>query len=295
MGPREVMEEELKPLTLDLSVWRPVEPSGLSPAALNEVVTTLIKAKRPLVVTAYLGRNIEAPAELVRLSDTLGVMVHESCPSAVNFPASHWGHQSVFWNGSGQAPALSEADVVLIIDADVPWIPAECNPRKDAKVSHFDVDPLKVTMPLWYIQCQHRYKVDGLVALQQINEALKTQKLDQVAIQNRIKVLKERHIKRKETLVLAAEPQKNEVISVAFLVSTIKKHLPKGSILLNEAISNYGPVCDQYAADEPGTMFTSGAGSLGWGIGSAVGACLALKSTKPGSDAIVLSIIGGWF
>ena len=120
------------------------------------------------------------------------------------------------------------------------------------------------------------------------------QKLDQFAIQNRINVLKERHVKRKETLALAGEPQKNGIISVAFLVSTIKKHLPKESILMNEGISNYGPVCDRYAADEPGTMFTLGTGSLGWGNGPAVGASLAIKSTKSGSDAIVLSIIRGW-
>ena len=293
VGPREVMEEEVKPMKLDRALWNPVEASGLAPKALKQVVDALVGAKHPLVVTAYLGRNKEAPAQLVKLSETLGLMVHESCPSAVNFPASHWGHQSIFWNGQGQAPALTEADVVLVIDADVPWIPAECKPNAAAQVFHFDVDPLKETMPVWYIQCHHRYKVDGTVALEQINDALASKTLDQKAIDARIATLKQRHTKRLATIAKDAEPRSDGVITAAFLVATIRKQLPKGSILMNEGISNYGPVCDQYAADEPGTMFTAGAGSLGWGIASAPGACLALKKTKPaGSDAIVLSIIG---
>ena len=220
-------------------------------------------------------------------------MVHESCPSAVNFPASHWEYQSVFWNGQGQAPALTEADVVLVIDADVPWIPADCKPKANAQVFHLDVDPLRETMPVWYIQCQHRYNVDGMVALQQINEALASKQLDQTAIDARIATLKQRHTLRLATLAQAAEPRSDGVITSVFVVATIRMHLPKGSVLMNEGISNYGPVCDHYAAEEPGAMFSSGAGSLGWGIASAPGASLALKKMKTArSDAIVLSIVG---
>ena len=290
VGPREVMEEEVKPMKLDRALWNAIEASGLSPKALKQVVAALAGAKHPLVITGYLGKDREAPAELVKLSEKLGLMVHETCPAAVNFPTSHWGYQSV-WYG-GPAPVLTEADVILIIDADVPWIPVTCQPNADAQVFHFDVDPLKETMPVWYIQCHHRYTVNGKVALEQINEALSSKTLDGKAIDARIATLKQRHAKRLATLAKAAEPRSDGVITPAFVAATVRKHLPKGSVLMNESVSNLVPVIDHFAADEPGTMFM-GSGNLGWGIACSPGASLALKKMKPaGSDAILLNIVG---
>ena len=51
-------------------------------------------------------------------------------------------------------PVLAEADVVLVIDSDVPWIPSVNAASPDAAIYHIDVDPLKETMPLWYIKAR---------------------------------------------------------------------------------------------------------------------------------------------
>ena len=48
-----------------------------------------------------------------------------------------------------QNPALGDADLVLVIDSDVPWIPTVSHPAASARVHHIDVDPLKSNMPLW--------------------------------------------------------------------------------------------------------------------------------------------------
>ena len=43
---------------------------------------------------------------------------------------------------------LKEADVVLVVDCDVPWIPKEGKPKPDAKIIHIGPDPLFARYPL---------------------------------------------------------------------------------------------------------------------------------------------------
>ncbi len=43
---------------------------------------------------------------------------------------------------------LKEADLVLVVDCDVPWIPKEGGPRAEAKVIHIGPDPLFARYPL---------------------------------------------------------------------------------------------------------------------------------------------------
>src|SRR5690606_20720958 len=107
-------------------------------------------------------------AELVRLCETLGVGVLESVPNAMNFPHDHPLYQGNQWNQPVQNEALAEADCVLVIDSDVPWIPTISRPSKDARIFHIDVDPLKENMPLWHIGAEETFRADAARALAQI-------------------------------------------------------------------------------------------------------------------------------
>ena len=196
----------------------------------------MLTAKHPLVVTSYIGKNPKAVSLLVNLCDKLSVAVHESCPSAMNFPASHPSHQGCQWNGGGQALALAEADVVLVIDSDVPWIPKENNPAKDAKIFHIDVDPLKEQMPLFYIPAQRRYKADAEVALTQILEALEGKSMDKEGVKRRRHDLSERHQKRIQKLDKLETISGND-ITTPILMGVFRKVVPKQSTLMIEASS----------------------------------------------------------
>ena len=46
---------------------------------------------------------------------------------------------------------LAEADVILAIDSDVPWIKVTSRPAPDAEIYCVDIDPLKSQMPMWHI------------------------------------------------------------------------------------------------------------------------------------------------
>lgn len=101
-----------------------------------------MQAKRPLIITSYLGRNTKAVDALVKLSETISIPIFLTCPSVVNVP---WSCKTLVGMnyGMGKNEWLEEADCVLILDSDIPWIPLHTRPREDAQIFHIDVDPLK--------------------------------------------------------------------------------------------------------------------------------------------------------
>ena len=116
-----------------------------------------------MVVTSYLGRNPAAVTELVRFCNQLGVGVLESAPNTVNYPHSDALYQGNHWNHPFQNRALAEADLVLVIDSDVPWIATVSKPKDDAAIIIIDVDPLKPSTPLWYIKAGKGLRLEGRI------------------------------------------------------------------------------------------------------------------------------------
>lgn len=274
MAAREVMEEEVPPVTTDVSAWNPIEPTGLPPAGAQEIVRDLIAAKRPLIVTSYVGRIPEAVDELVRLAERLGIGVLESVPNHMNFPSDHSLYLGNQGNEPHQNPALAEADVVLLVDTDVPWIPKVNKPSSEARIYHIDIDPLKEQMPLWYIPTAASYRADATTALRQLNELLNAAQLDPGAIQARCMHYRRKHEEREEKL---REREKNpgEKITAEFLTACVRRHIDRDAVILNETITNYTAVTDHIGCTRPLTRFTSGASSLGWNGGASFGMKLA--------------------
>jgi len=283
MGPREVMEEQVEPVAINRAAWQPIEPSALPAAGVAQIAAALAGAKFPLVVTSFIGRNPQAVAELVALCETLGVGVLESVPNYVNFPATHPLYLGNQWNLPKQNAALAEADVILVIDSDVPWIPTVSRPAENAVIFHIDIDPLKQQMPLWYIAAT-RYRADALTALRQLNHAAQAMDVGEAAARRaRFAAL---HEARAAALAGAGMPGGEDAIRGEYVVACLRAVIDENTIVISEGISHYHTICDHLRMDRPGTLFTSGGGSLGYSGGAAIGAKLA----RP--DATVIALCG---
>lgn len=286
MGPREVMEEKTEPVSLDPKLWEPISPSAIPPKNIAELVEDLMNAKNPLIVTSYLGRNPQAVEELVQLSEQLAIPVIESVSHAMNFPADnpmHWGHQ---WNTAAQNELLAQADFVLVLDSDVPWIPMKNKPAESATVYYIDMDPLKEEMPLWYIPSKRFFKADSQIALEQINHYLTSNDLiDEESIAQRRKKNTIIHEQMSEENKQLEKPQK-DVITPEYLTACVRELIDEDTIVLNEGISNYKTICTHIGTKNPGTLHGSGSGSLGWNGGAAIG----MKLANP--DKTVVSLTG---
>jgi len=99
-------------------------PSVPDPAALQRAVDALAAAKNPLVITAALGRDPLAVAELVGLAETLALPVVEYFHTHLNFPQDHPLHL-----GFDVDDLIENADVILVVEHDAPWTPVTARPR----------------------------------------------------------------------------------------------------------------------------------------------------------------------
>jgi acetolactate synthase-1/2/3 large subunit len=286
-GSREVMSEEVLPVTLAIDEWQPISPTAIAPRDVTALVADLLKAKKPLVVTSYLGRKTCAVKELIRLCHRLSIGVLESVPKSVNFPATDPLYQGNTWSEPQQNSALEQADLVLILDSDVPWIPVLSKPAKNAVVYHIDVDPLKERRPLWYIPVTKSFRADVTTALQQINDALDRATIDERAIEKR----RQHYDKLSQARVTELrdreqEHAKADVITAEYLSARVRHHADGNTVFLIEGVTNNRAMFDHLCASRPGSVFTSGGGSLGWNGGAAIGIKMALP------DATVVSLTG---
>lgn len=285
-GAREVMEEEIQPVTIDPSVWEPIMPTAMPPQAVTEVAAELAKAKKPLIVTSYLGRNPEAVSELVKFSERLSIPVIESCPNYMNFPSDHPLHCGYQWNTPGQNELIADADLILVFDSDVPWIPLKNKPADDATIYYFDIDPIKEEMPLWYIPSKRFFKVDSYIALQQLNQQLsEVQSIDSELVSSRLKTYSKVHESQRESLALLERPN-SDYITPEYLTACVREIMDENTIIMNEGISNYPTISNHIQANRSASLFGSGAGSLGWNGGASIGAKLA----EP--DKTIISLTG---
>ena len=289
VGAREVMEEETGRVSIDVADFAPIAPTPLAEAAVASLVEAMQKAARPLIVTSSVGRNSAAVSELVRFCGRLGVGVLESVPSYVNFPHNDPLYQGNVWNHPFQNPALAEADFILVVDSDVPWIPTVSKPSDNAAISIIDVDPLKESTPLWSIKARQCYRADAATAFAQVNARLDRVGIDEEAAERRRRHYAERYNERKAELA-RLEAQSGDVITPEFLTACVRRQAGLDAIVLNEGITNYPAICDHMAREQPGTMFASGGGSLGWSGGAAIG----MKLAAPQKTFIVMSGDGSY-
>ncbi|GAB1202561.1 hypothetical protein APSETT445_001179 [Aspergillus pseudonomiae] len=256
------------------------------------IATALINAKKPLVITGYLGRNPQAPPLLAELCDKLPINVLESVGSDMSMRTDHEAYLGVTITTH---PAVCEADVILILDCDVPWIPTAGKPRKGKRLApkpgillvdclgttvfHLDVDPLKQQMPLFSINATRRLKVSCEIALRQLNAFIDKQDIDRASYTMAFEARANRYLRWRQDLRARESPSQDGMIRVSYLASRLRHHLPDDTVYLVEAVSNAGLIIQHLNSTKPGTLVGSGAGGLGWGGGAALG----VKLAKPGA------------
>jgi acetolactate synthase-1/2/3 large subunit len=288
VGSREVLEAPAGHSGI-ATTWQGIRSSGLADEAITAIAGDLVRARRPLVVTSYLGRKRQAVEELKLLCERLGIGVLESVPNYTNFPHDHCLYLGNQWNTAERNPLLAEADVILVIDSDVPWIPVSNRPNDEATIHHIDVDPLKCQMPLAALSSKFAYQADACTALRQVNAYLGELALSPAVLQERKTHYANWHRRRRATLEERERPHEG-IITPEYLTSRIRRVLDSDTLVMNEGISNYQVIADHLSMNEPGRLYSSGGGSLGWSGGAAIGAKLAF----PGKTVVALSGDGSY-
>ncbi|KAH7128578.1 thiamine pyrophosphate enzyme, N-terminal TPP binding domain-containing protein [Dendryphion nanum] len=292
-GAREPMEEDLEPYNLQQEYWRPVEPAALSPNAVRTIAEALVEAREPLIIVGYTGRNHATVHELVQLANHIkGIRVLDTGGSDMCFPADHPAWLGLRYSNE---PVIRAADVILVVDCDVPWINTQTRPNDTAKVYHIDVDPLKQQMPVFYINALHRYRADSYTSFAQLNEYIAShyqERLSSSFYTDRWNVLDALHRRKLFDIAAAAAASVNDKghFGTPYLVQLLRDRCPEDTIWAIEAVTQTALVADQLQNTLPGSWINCGGGGLGWSGGGALGIKLATMSS--GENRFVCQIVG---
>jgi acetolactate synthase-1/2/3 large subunit len=287
-GAREVLEEEAVPTPLPASRWRPIAPGALPDDAVAEIASALMQADNPLLITSFSGRNTACVGELVRLCERLAIPVVEERPIQMNFPADHPLHL-----GYQAGPLIADADVIVVLDCDVPWLPSsgQC-PGPDSKVYYIDVDPLKESIPLWYMPAESYFRACSLQAVQQMNRFLdETPHMDEHRRAQRFDRARTIHEGLRRRWTKKEQAPDDGSITPELVTACLRELIDANTIIINESVTSSTAVFHNLPRTRPGTFFGSGGSSLGWSGGAALGSKLA----APDRDVVCFCGDGAFF
>src|SRR3954471_11091914 len=264
--PREVLAS---PFPKEISS-SPTMVAASAPAAdataLEEAAKLLGHAQHPLLITANGGRTEESSTAIRHLAQALAVPVVHYRPRFLALSTEH--PMSCGWDPH---ELLKGADVVLVVDCDVPWIPKEGGPKADAKVIHIGPDPLFARYPLRGFRTD--IALTGALAptLEALWRSAQKQAPSTKAIEERRKAVTKISADVRSKARGGFEPMPPSITG-KWLSACMNKLLDEGTILVNE----YPTVLEEMTIEHPGRYFgNASAGGLGWGLGAALGAKLA--------------------
>lgn len=250
----------------------PVHPD---PRAIATLAEWIAAAERPLIVTATLPAD--AVPALAHLAERCAIPVVTHNPRNVCLPSSHSMHF-----GFEPGALVTDADLVIVLESDVPWIPHLQHPPAGCRVAHVAEDPFFVRYPMRSFPSDLSVQAGVTNALEALIEAVEPRlQMAEARIAARRARLTERMRTRRAQLM--KDSAAGEHISPEYLSRAIGEAVGDDAIIFNE----YPLRPDHCPREKPGTFFALGpAGGLGWGFGAALGAKLAAP------DALVVATLG---
>lgn len=250
----------------------PVHPD---PRAIATLAEWIAAAERPLIVTATLPAD--AVPALAHLAERCAIPVVTHNPRTLCLPSSHSMHF-----GFEPGALVTDADLVIVLESDVPWIPHLQHPPAGCRVAHVAEDPFFVRYPMRSFPSDLSVQAGVTNALEALIEAVEPRlQMAEARIAARRARLTERMRTRRAQLM--KDSAAGEHISPEYLSRAIGEAVGDDAIIFNE----YPLRPDHCPREKPGTFFALGpAGGLGWGFGAALGAKLAAP------DALVVATLG---
>ena len=249
-----------------------VPPSGCDPNLVETLVKALMKARYPIILTSYAGRTEGASEAIDRVARFAGIRVIES--NMVN----NISHESDCFSGFQAGPHLEQADFVLMVDTDVPWIPRDVKWREDVFRAQIDLDVLKVNSPLWSFPNQLRLQGNSARILQQLLLAVQSQSTPsfEEGAKKRLSEISQERVKRvARSAEIAASPGEVDAINPHYLCRMLGQRIQPEDFIMHEAARNAPALLQQIPRPIPGSLVRVAGGGLGASGGMALGVKLA--------------------
>lgn len=255
-----------------------LKASGLDHASAERIADEIMAAESPLAISAYLGRSPEACSALETLSWECAIRVVEFNPTHLSIPRN-----SPCFSGFDPVAAMENADLGLLLDVDVPFVPKFADRAEAVRWLQIDVDPLKRDLAMWEFSADFAVQADCARALHQILDVVRSKADDgflaRVA-KRRLRLEADAKQRIQGLEAVAAQPGELDAISPNYVCAALARKLSDADILVNEAICNANVVLDHVPRSIPGTYFADGGGGLGFSGGVALGLKLAMPNRR---------------
>jgi acetolactate synthase-1/2/3 large subunit len=278
--PREVALASLEtefPTAEELGIARPASPD---PAAIEELAQRLLEASNPAVVVSGSGRDPASVPLLVELAEHLGMAVVDSSSRSYHcFPLDHPLYQATI--------DLSGMDVVVALDAEVPWLPGPKAPSAKAYVAVIDEDPVKLKIPTYEFRASVRITANATSALRALLSRTKTAKKNVQRAQRWAAVSQARKDKARAEAQAVATKSPIEPIYLAHCVGEL---LDDNCVLVDDTLGHNPMYGYLHRLGGAARYFRNPGSAGGWGPGVALGVKLGL----PHRDVVMVTGDGFW-
>ncbi len=275
--PREVLGETVGPAISNRTHRARPRPPEAAARDIDRLADWIAAAKNPLIITGMLGRDPQDSVALSRLAAKYALPV---IPYNTRYFAMSANHP--MFQGSAPGPLLKDADLVIVFESDVPWIPSKEAPHPDAKIVQIGEDPLHARLPMRGFPSDLTIVATALPVLLALEIALDSRATPHVADRSA------RLTARSQSLHASWRDETGragtaDTISLPWLNHCLRDIVDEDTLLISE----YSFRQEYCPLETPGSLFAlSSAGGLGWGFPASLGAKLA----APGK--LVLSVLG---
>ncbi|MEC7764978.1 MAG: thiamine pyrophosphate-binding protein [Pseudomonadota bacterium] len=226
-----------------------------APATLDALADRIAAAERPLLITSAAGRHPDGFDAVTAFAERWSVPVVQFRPRSISMPASSPWHA-----GYDPHEAIKTADLILLTDVDVPWIPSRNGASGTAHIVALGSDPLQQSYPVWGFAPDTAIDAPGT----QVLAALADRPGDAP--------------QRGNWAARAGQATDSTGFDFARASAVLAEEMPE-ALFVNE--NPLDP--SQLGIETQGRYYSSSpAGGLGWGLGAALG----VKMARPEADVV---------
>ncbi len=276
--PREVLGEPATPTTESDHAHRarPRAPVP-APADIDQLAEWIAAARAPLIITGLLGQDPRDAVVLSRLAENWALPV---IPYNTRYFAISANHS--MFQGSMPHPLLESADLVIVIEADVPWLPSKVQPQAGARIVQIGEDPLYARYPMRSFPSDLTITATALSTLEALEQALQG-RTDRHVDERRARLVQRSTDLHAQWRAEAGQAGRGNKNTLAWLNHCLREVVDRDTIVISE----YSFRQEYCPLETPGSLFAvSAAGGLGWGFGASLGAKLASPNRQ------VVSVLG---
>ena len=274
--PREPLMAQIEPVQRQPVSLRPAaSPAYPDPAAIGMLAEWIEAANAPLILVQRSDPAGKLSALLQDFASRYAVAVAEPFSVRNVMPSAH-----PMFIGYDPKAAIADADLIIVLDCDIPWIEAQHRPADTVRIAHIGVDPHFSRMPVRGYRSDLVIEADPTAALAALGKALSP---PPESVTRRFRDIEKRHGIWRAGAAKAAETGCAAPMSAEWLSLCLSRAIDDDAVVFTEL----GVLPGIMELGGPNRVFSNPhSGGLGWAMPAALGAQLADR------DRLVVACMG---